>query len=241
MLRALSLWAGHGYALSHRTAAALHGFRRFPEGPIEVSVTRNLVAPPPVVVHRVNGLEARDYDGAQGFRVTSVTRTLLDLCAIVPEADLRATVDEALVRKRITLDRLAVALERVERPRGVAFLRRLLREYQGGDGPSESELEALVFERIARSGLPLPVRQRCVQIGGWRFRLDYLFPGFGVIIEADGFAHHASPISFEKDRERNNRLTARGFVVLHWTWRALHERPEELIKELACLLAQRAP
>lgn len=239
-LRALSLWAGHDFALSHRSAAALHGFRRFPEGALELSATRHLSASPPIEVHQVCAFRPRDLETVEGFRVTSVTRTLLDLAAVVSEADLRATVDEALQRKRTTVERLAVTLLQVERPRGVAFLRRLLHEYQGGDGPCESELEALVFELLERSGLPLPTRQRTVTIAGRGRRLDFCYLQEGIIVEADSYAFHSSPIAFEKDRERYNSLTARDFRVLQWTWKALHERPHELITELRGVLVSRA-
>lgn len=239
-LKALSLWAARDFALSHRTAAALHGFRRFPEGPLELSALRHLSAPRPIDVHQVGAFGPRELETVQGFRVTSVTRTLLDLAAVVSEADLRATVDEALQRKRTTVERLAVMLQQVDRPRGVAFLRRLLLEYQGGDGPCESELEAFVFELIERSGLPPPSRQRTITIAGRGRRLDFCYPQQGIIVEADSYAFHSSPIAFEKDRQRYNSLTARDFRVLQWTWKALQERPQALIAELRGLLVSRA-
>ena len=239
-LKALSLWAGRDFAFSHRTAAALHGFRRFPEGLLELSATRHLALPGPVELHHVSSLGPRELETVQGFRATGATRTLIDLAAVVSEADLRATVDEALQRKRTTVERLAVALQLVDRPRGVAFLRKLLHEYQGGDGPCESELEALVFELIDRSGLPRPVRQRSVMVAGRLRRLDFCFRDHGVILEADSYAFHSSPIAFEKDRQRYNSLTARDFRVLQWTWKAIHERPQELIRELRGVLQSRA-
>jgi hypothetical protein len=91
-LQVLSLWARRDFALSHRTAAALHGFRRFSAGPLEVSATRNLRGPPTITRHVVHRLEARDLASVDGLRVTSVTRTLLDLAAVVTPVDLRATV-----------------------------------------------------------------------------------------------------------------------------------------------------
>ncbi|MDP3503840.1 MAG: DUF559 domain-containing protein [Myxococcales bacterium] len=63
-------------------------------------------------------------------------------------------------------------------------------------------------------------------------RLDFRFEGTNVVIEADGFAWHVNPVSFEKDRQRANALAARGFVVLHWTWAALEDRPDVLVAEL---------
>lgn len=238
-LKAIALWAGRGYAFSHQTAAALHGFRRFPEGSLVLSVTRHLAAPAKITLVRVGALKSKDVEVVNGFKVTKVSRTLTDLAAVAPQTDVRAAADEALSRKWITVDDLAKAVGKLKRARGVAFLRTLVGEYQGGDGPCESELESVLFELLDGSGLPRPVRQRVVKIGGRTRRTDFFFEDFGVVLEADSFAYHSSPMAFEKDRQRYNSLTARDFKVLQWTWTAMQERPDELISELAAVLANR--
>lgn len=245
-LRAALLWAEPrrtralraGYALSHRTAAALHGFTRFPEGPVEVSVTRGLRPCRGIVLHRVKVLPEKDITVVNGLRVTTALRTLIDLAAVADADDVRASVDQALSRKWFNLEQFERAVTRARGQRGVAFLNSLVREYQGGDGPSESELESRVLEVLEAAGLPRPQRQHSVRAGGRLRRLDFLIPGTRVVIEAEGFAHHSSPKSFEEDRRRNNALVARGFRVLHWTWQALHEDPQRLVQELLVTLAR---
>ena len=111
-------------------------------------------------------------------------------------------------------------------------MRALLHELKGVGGPTESQLEALALDLIAAAGLPRPEVQRAVVAGAARRRLDLLFKNQGVVIETDGSATHAGIDSFEDDRARNNSLIAGGLRVLHWTWAALHDRPEELIAEL---------
>ncbi len=231
-LKAASLWAFREFALSHRTAAALLGFSRYREGPIELSVTRELRAAAGVTVHRVESLTPRALSSVLGLRVTSPTRTLLDLAAAEPEADVRASVDQALSRKWTTLHKLEAALTAAGRRRGMRLLRALLEDYLGGDGPSESELESRVVELFEAAGLPRPERQRTVRAGHRLRRLDFRLRGTPLVVEADGYAHHSSPAAFESDRARNNALTAQGFRVLHWTWAAVCERPDELIAEL---------
>ena len=245
-LKALSLWAGRGYAFSHETAAGLHCFDRFVEGPLVVSVTRHLSPPQwawgEVELHRVSSLGSADLETVQGLRTTSATRTLIDLAAVATDDDLRAAVDQALQRKWTSVERLALALEPRRGAcgkRGVTSLRGLVRRYQGGDGPSESELEARIFELLLASGLPMPVRQRVIRVAGGVRRIDFLFEDFGVVLEADGYAYHSSAIAFEKDRQRYNSLTARDFKVLQWTWEAIHERADQLMRELAVVLASR--
>lgn len=237
-LKAASLWAEKSFAVSHRSAAALWGFDRYREGPVELSVTRHLRTYRPCVVHQVERLTQRDLASIDGLCVTSATRTLLDLAAIEPEAQVRAAVDQALRRKWTTLERLASALGEAGRRRGVAFLKDLVHAYLGGDGPTESELEARVQDLLEAQGFPRAVKQRPVFIGGRLRRLDFLVPGTRVVIEADGYAWHASPAQFEKDRARNNALTAQGYLVLHWTWAALRERPETLVAQLHALLGR---
>ncbi len=236
-LAAVSLWARRGFALSHRTAAVIHGFNRYRGEPIELSVTRDLRTSM-ARVYRVRSLEVRDLGVVQGWKVTAVARTLLDLAAVDPERDVRASVDQALTRKWTTLERLTSTVERAPYHRGVRFLRQLIREYEGGDGPTESELETRVFELFEAAGLPRPQRQRTVMAGNRLRRLDFALPGTPVVVEADGYAHHSSPAAFEDDRARNNALTARGYRVLHWTWAAVAERPDELVAQLCRALSR---
>ncbi|MBM4783948.1 MAG: hypothetical protein GQE15_40270 [Archangiaceae bacterium] len=228
-VNAAALWAGETGVVCHRTAAALWGLPRFAErGPIHVRHPTYRPAPDGLVTHQT-GLGPRDVVLHEGFRVTTLPRTLLDLAATEAPADVRAAVDFVLARKRLSLDEFRALVIRSKGRRGVRLLRSMLRAFEGGDGPTESELEARVMDLIDAEGLPRPRRQTSLRVAGrWR-RLDFFFPGTNVVIEADGFAWHSNPISFEKDRERANALAARGLVVLHWTWQALNERGGTLV------------
>lgn len=239
-LKAATLWAARGAAVSHRAAAALHGFDRYRPGPVELTVSRVLRPPNDVVLHVTQALPWRELTAVRGICITSVTRTLVDLAAEDPEPDVRAAVDQALHRQWTTLDKLEVATQRAARRPGVGFLRALLSLYRGGEGPSESELEARVLELLESAGLPRPERQRVVHVGGRLRRIDFHVPGTPILIEADGYAHHAGLAAFEKDRQRNNALTARGYRVLHWTWAALRDRSDELLVQLWEMLARSA-
>ena len=229
---ALLLWAGHGAVLSHKTAAALHGLEGFLEGSLEVTITRQLRAPKGVVVHRVSAISHRDVVEVDDLSVTSVTRTLIDLAAETDSLTLRAAFDHALREKKTTLKALQRVAGRSSNRPGIIDVRALLHELKGVGGPTESQLEALALDLIAAAGLPRPEVQRAVVAGAARRRLDLLFKNQGVVIETDGYATHAGIDSFEDDRARNNSLIAGGLRVLHWTWAALHDRPEELIAEL---------
>lgn len=239
-LMAAYLWGGRRSFLSHDSAAALFGLRRF--GPRQLIHLTTLDSPSiaeGVRMHFVGGLEARDVSTAEGFRVTSVTRTLLDLSATESPADVRASVDEALSRRLTSFERLRAFTSRHRGHRGVRALLELLHEYEGGNGPTESELESRVLELLEDEGFPRPLKQQAVKIGGRLRRLDFRFPGSTVVIEADGYAWHCNPVAFERDRERSSALAARGLRVLHWTWAALESRPESLVAELRMALGTR--
>lgn len=238
-LEALAIWAGNGAVLSHRSAAALHGFSRFDEGALEVTLTSQQRAPEGATVHRTRALLKSDVTEIDDLPVTSAVRTLIDLSPAMDKYTMRASLDQALRKKWMTLDALRrAATLRKGRP-GAPELLALIHEFDGGDGPTESELEALMLQVIDSSGLARPTVQKRGYSGEKRVRVDLFFEKGGVIIEGDGYEHHSGVDEFESERERNNLLTAGGFLVLHWTWRALHDQPEELVNQLLAALNSR--
>jgi very-short-patch-repair endonuclease len=236
-LQAIDLWAKKGFAFSHETAAALHGLGAFKqEGRIALTSTTRMRTQPWFRVYRVEALSHTDKEDVEGLPVTKVPRTLFDLAARTDRTTLRSCVDQALREKKTTMKALEREVSRSKNRPGVRDMRELLRELKGQGGPTDSKLEDLCLETISAAGLPRPTVQRSLVVGRRRRRLDLLYEEHGVVIEADGFASHSGIDSFEDDRQRNNSLIASGFRVLHWTWTALHERPDELIAELIAAL-----
>lgn len=86
--------------------------------------------------------------------------------------------------------------------------------------------------------------------GGWRFNVDVrdgrgtigpvdaLHEGCGLVIELDGKRFHG-PERFQRDRTRDQRLVAMGYVVLRFTWADLEERPTEVLAIIRRTMAQR--
>ncbi|WP_294179360.1 DUF559 domain-containing protein [uncultured Schumannella sp.] len=83
------------------------------------------------------------------------------------------------------------------------------------DPRTESIIESITRFRLRRLGF-LPEPQ--VDIPGVG-RVDLVIGR--VVIELDGWEHHHSRESFENDRQRDARLTARGYRVLRFTYRAV--------------------
>lgn len=236
-LRAVSLWLGRDFAFSHRTAAALWGIEGFVEGSsLEARVVGRPRPSPGITITRTRALLPRELAFQGGFRVTSIPRTLVDLASVLRRARTAEALDAVLRRRFVSLDVVARFLDRHRHERGARTLRALVREREGLGGPPESKLEARVLALLSEARLPRPVLQERVRVKGGLARLDFRFEGTPVI-EADGYAYHSTLACFEADRRRRNALTSKGFVILHWTWQALDERPDELVAEVAHVLA----
>jgi very-short-patch-repair endonuclease len=82
---------------------------------------------------------------------------------------------------------------------------------------SESGLEVRVLRAIVGAGLPEPVQQHWVHVGGRRRRIDLAYPDLKLAIEVDGWGTHNSRSSFDGDRARENDLDIAGWHRLHFT------------------------
>ena len=234
---ATSLRLGDRGALSHSTAAVIHGFEDF-ENPviIEASVTTDIrCAEPWLDVHRVRVLDDCDLELAAGLRVTTPARTLFDLAGRVDEIALEHSLDFVLRRRLATLPRLHWTVDRLGRRgrAGSALLRSLLEARDPSEPVPESKLERLLLRVISEAGLKRPQLQYEVRQGG-RFvaRVDFAYPDVKLAIEADGRDWHYGHSRWEQDLRRRSRLSAAGWRVIHITWRRLKEDPEGVVAEI---------
>ena len=62
-------------------------------------------------------------------------------------------------------------------------------------------------------------------VDGRVFYLDFAFPHFRVGVEADGRRWHSDAEAFERDRLRDNALTAAGWRILRVTERQVRTDP----------------
>ena len=75
------------------------------------------------------------------------------------------------------------------------------------------------------------------------YRIANLEPGdYAVGVPAtwpyhtDGFAAHSSPEAFERDRDRQNQLTALGWTILRFTPSAIVRRPRDVYERILSVL-----
>lgn len=206
---AACLISGPGAVASHRSAAVLWGVSGFRPGPLEITVPagrsgRNALAR----VHR------SDVDGVRrdGVPVTRPSRMLHDLAGVVSEDAFEEAVDDVLCRRLCRLEDLQG---------GGPVLREVLAAWNG-DGLPEGVAEMRVVRALLTGGLPQPVRQYEIWVGGvFIARVDLAYPPFRLAMELDGFRWHAGRRPFRSDRMRRNRVEAAG-------WRLLEAAPEDI-------------
>ena len=99
--------------------------------------------------------------------------------------------------------------------------------------PTRSALEQRFLAQLAAAGLPKPV----TDLAEGRFRLDFAWPEQRVCVETDGWTFHGHRLAFERDRNRDAELAARGWTVLRFTWRQLADEPLVVLTRLAAVLA----
>lgn len=220
------LWAGDGSVLSHAAAARLWDFNGFSSAAVEISTSRpkrNVSLP--FKVHRVSRHLANEVETGLDIPVTSVRRTILDLTGIRhPRAE--RVLDQALARDQTSLGAMWLLYEEewTRGRRGIAILRSFLHDRTQGEVPDDSELEFLLDAIVRDFALPQPVRQHPIELSDRTVRVDYCYPDFRLIVEADSYAFHGDRATFDSDRERDAELQALGWRVLRFTWAQLRWR-----------------
>jgi very-short-patch-repair endonuclease len=224
------LYVGDDAVLSHDSAAALWGLTTSPSFVAITVIGRRVRSRPGVRVHQVKGLDIRDLRHHQGFPVTSPARTLID-CATSPTID--RLLNEARVLKLVKDAEIYAAMERSPGRTGVGAMRALL-EVESESGFTQSRAERRLKRIIAGSGMERPIFNTYVE----GVRADAYWSRVKLIIEVDGYQAHGHWAAFQRDRARDRRLIAAGFVVLRFTWHQLIQRPLEVVAEIARTLGR---
>lgn len=229
------LACGPEAALSHRSAAGL--WRLLPRAPVPPEVTRptKFRGRPGLLVHCCR-LPSDEVTRVDGIPVTSVSRTLLDLAAVVPRRQLERALNEAEVRRLTGRLSLPDLLERYPGRRGTAVLRALLRDADAGLGITRSKLEERFLALIDAHGLPRPRLNATLSVRGRFFEVDCLWAERGLVVELDGRAVHGTPQAFEADRERDRLLLSEGWRGVRVTWRQMRDDAPAVVADLRRLL-----
>ncbi|MEE2060293.1 hypothetical protein [Rhodococcus artemisiae] len=237
-------------ALSHVSAAVLHGLRPWRISLDDVHLTRNRPSGSKRsrgrVMHaaRVDECDLREKYGA---RVLGVARTVLDLAASEPLEQAVVLGDQSLRQGLVDIGELEHAAGRMgSRPGRPRVLRAVRCMSDRSDSVGESRSRVL----MSREQLPTPLTQVDVldSAGRWLARVDFLLPQHGVIGEFDGRIKYRRDGVATTDAEdvvyreklREDQLRHAGWVVVRWTWADV-ETPGAVAAKIrgAIALAQR--
>jgi hypothetical protein len=191
-------------------------------------------------VRRISaGGASAHHENVQGFAVTSIARTALELTRLEPFADALGSMDWALWHKnpqRITPDAIAAELATLPPRFGIARTRRVIHH---ASALSDSFGESRCFGMIVHHGFARPVRQQRFTIAGKNYDTDYYWPSVGVAGEFDGKGKYLRSLREgenpgdvvwrEKLREDALRTVVRGMVRPVW---ADLENPAVLVGKL---------
>lgn len=141
-----------------------------------------------------------------------------------------ALFDSALWDGRATVDDLDAAIERWRHLGGSRELREALTLARPG---AQTVLETLSRLALMAEGLPEPELQvEFHDDRGLIGRVDMWWPGLGVIGEADGLLKYGNAEDLVREKIREDRLRALGFIVVRWTWREIMTSPETVARRL---------
>ena len=210
------LACGVGAVLSHDSAAALYGWRRWPGMPeVTSAVVRRR---PGIRSHRTRSLPSFERTHQLGVPVTSPERTIKDLKLRLTRRQFTRMVNDARRERRISAEAVVCLLGYTT-------------------GPTRSEFEAAFLRFCRRYGLPAPLT--LVRVAG--HEVDALFAKQRVIVELDGWEYHNDRAAFGSDRERDTALLAAGYLTVRITWDRLHDTPAREAARLRQILTTRQP
>ena len=229
---AAAMAAGPDAAVSHRTAALLHGMEGIYGRPIDITVPyRESPEPAGVITHRTR--RPLDVVAVDCIPVTSVGRTILDLAAMVGDRVLERIIASAIRKKLTTADELD-AIIALRGGRGVAGTRRLRRVLRVvAEDRSGSIAEVDLGQLIREAPVPLPIQQLRIHLpNGDNAYPDFAWPDRMRIVEVDGLEAHATPDQLAHDLQRQNQLMELGWELRRFSARTVRRDPQNVIEEV---------
>lgn len=167
------------------------------------------------ILHRVRDLDEKDVVMWREVRVTTPTRTLIDMAPRLPVAVIEKTVDEGLIARLWDEADLVAAVAGAGGRPGVGKLRRVMAPRSGASGV-DSHLEQTVT-RALRSLGPFETGYEVI-VEGRLYILDIAWPAYKVAAECDGWTVRGrSRSKFDHDRRKDNDLASQGWIVVHLT------------------------
>lgn len=214
---------GPAAMVSHRAAARLHRFDRADAEIVEFLVPRrHRNARIDELVHCSKLIRPLDAVTVDGLRVTSATRTILDLANVGVHPDRVMAASTAPSGCSSARPRRCGRLFDIRRQgrAGVRMIDRLLEDAGG-----HTMLERAFLRAMREAGLPRPETQVVFRDGSRTLaRVDFLFREYGIVVEVSGQLGHTTPTERARDAQRRNELQDLGLVVYEFTWEQVTKR-----------------
>jgi hypothetical protein len=221
---------GRDSVASHQSAALIHGLDMYPRPHGRIVLTR-----PPA---RRSGRRKSDgifFHTAElpddhvtrtlGARVTTVARTVVDIARASSFMSAVVTADSAL-HSALTAEKgsfttkaaLLGICDACARWPGIRNAR-LAADF--ADPRAESVLESCARVIFHEHGIEPPELQATITGPNFRYTVDFYWPRYRVVAEADGEVKYSDPRRAIRQLERDQQLRDHGEKVVHFTWREL--------------------
>jgi hypothetical protein len=205
----------------------LHGLPTWPEAIDRVHVTRNRSSGGnrrAVVQVHTAPLVADQITTIDGVTVTSLARTVLDLCRTVPLEQAVAAGDRALAYGMVS----AVLEDKLAQMARLPGTRQARRAVALLDPRSESPGESMSRVRLRQDGVPAPELQQDIHDGDGRLvaRVDFYWEEQRTIGEFDGKIKYGRLLKTGQsvhdaifaEKVREDALRDLGWQIVRWLW-----------------------
>jgi very-short-patch-repair endonuclease len=152
---------------------------------------------------------------------------LVECLRCLPPVAALVAVDSALRQGLVSVP----AMERRLSGPGSAKARQILAQ---ADRRSGSAIETVLRVGLWLAGLCVVPQAYVDGVG----RVDFLIDGW-LVVEVDGFEYHSDRASYRNDRRRANALTARGMVLLRFSYEDVRYRLPQVVA-LICAVRSRS-
>jgi hypothetical protein len=230
---------------SHEVALYVEGVTRVPRWPLTFTVPHGgHVRLAGIFAHQIDDLEAwHVMTSPIGLPMSTPARALVEVAATLRPRHLADVVDDAVIELRLTTYvRISSVLHSVLRPGkpGMAKMAEILTARLDEQPVVGSVAEQQFFEALSAQGVPLPRRQVALPgRGPVEGVVDGLYAFERVITEVDGRTWHSRIRARAIDAARDLQALRNGYQPLRVPYELLVDDPDQVVSDVAAVLAVR--